>query len=163
VIEEWEPIPEFDNYSVSSFGHVMNLKTGLDLSVSLNAEGVPKVSLYRDGRVYSRSVNLLVANAFISQYSVYFNSVINLDGDRLNNHVDNLARRPRWFAVSYNKQFKPGYQIDYRKPLRDKATGIEYPNSFVVSTTFGVLDKELFLATMNRTYVFPTNQMFEFV
>lgn len=161
---DWAPILDFENYSVSTNGEVVNNDTNTPISISYNREGVPKVTLIgTDHRKYCRSLSLLVARAFIHGVPSHFDSSINLDGDRTNNHISNLALRPRWFAIMYNKQFKPGYQMSCKDPLRDCETGDEYPNSMAVATTFGVLDKDIFISVLNRTFLFPANRMFEFV
>ena len=64
------------------------------------------VGLFRDQEQYKRSVALLVAKAFLKQPSEFFDTPINLNGDRLDNQVINLMWRPRWFAIKYNRQFR---------------------------------------------------------
>lgn len=162
--EEWEQIEGFQGkYLISTHGNVLNKPRRRLVRQSTNAQGVAKVNLFLDGRTHCRAVALLVCHTFKPHESVHFDSVINLDGDRTNNHVDNIEPRPHWFAYGYNRQFKRGYRVRYNKPLRDQDTGIEYPNSLAVSMRFGILDNDVYEATKNNTYVFPTNQFFEFV
>lgn len=163
-MDTWAPIDGFPNYGVSTSGQVANLDTERLISVSYNREGVAKVTLVgEDGRKYCRSLGLLIVNTFTPHHSPLFTNVVHLNGDRTDLRIENLVLRPHWFAVLYNRQFKPGYKVGYNAPIRDRDTGIEYPNSMAVSTTFGVLDREIFVSILNRTYLFPTNQMFEFV
>jgi hypothetical protein len=160
--EEFLPIKDFeDSYAVSNYGRVININTDHEVHASFNQQGVLRVNLVRASRVYNRSVNLLVIHAFDPHWSERFNSVINIDGDRGNNHISNLAARPRWFTVRYNRMFVPGYTASYKGPVRDVATGEVYPNSLVVAKTFGLIDAQVREAMLSRTFVFPTNQMFE--
>lgn len=164
MLEEWKDIEGFEGmYAVSNFGRVINVRNGNEVTPSFNKQKTMRVNLYKDGRIYNRSLSVLVCHTFAPPFSEHFNSAINLDGDRANNHIDNLVPRPRWFTVNYNRQFRPGYTPRWNKPIRDCTTGIEYPNSLVVSTMFGVLDSDVYLSARNRTFVFPTNQFFEIV
>lgn len=163
-MEEWASLQEFNRYLVSTTGRVVNQETDRELSISYNHEGVAKVTLIGDdGRKYCKSLGLLIVKTFTPHNNENFNNVVHLNGDRTDLNIDNLVMRPRWFAILYNRQFKPGYRMSYNGPLRDKKTGFEYRNSMDVSTTFGILDREIFVSVLNRTYVFPTSQVFEFV
>jgi hypothetical protein len=159
--ENWKPIEHFLEYSVSDHGRIRADKSGRILSLSPNQFGVVQVGMMRDGEQRHRSVPLLVAKAFIPPPGGPFDTPINLDGDRFNNHVDNLAWRPRWFAIRYNQQFKPphdGYSIE--EPVVDLKTGVVSENSFECAKQYGLLEKDLVLSILNRTYVWPTYQEF---
>lgn len=159
--ENWKPIEHFPEYSVSDHGRIRADKSGRILSLSPNQFGVVQVGMMRDGEQRHRSVPLLVAKAFIPPPGGPFDTPINLDGDRFNNHVDNLAWRPRWFAIRYNQQFKPphdGYSIE--EPIVDLKSGVVSENSFECAKQYGLLEKDLVLSVLNRTYVWPTYQEF---
>jgi NUMOD4 motif len=161
--EIWKEIEFFPEYSVSTYGRVRTDRTGRILRMGLNQYGLLQVGLMRDGIQRHRSVPLLVAKAFISPPSGPFDTPINLDGNRLNNHVDNLAWRPRWFAVKYNQQFRHPYPHPYRLPLEDLRTGEISENSTECAKRYGLLEEDLVLAILNRTYVWPTYQEFRVV
>jgi hypothetical protein len=161
--EEWIRLKEFPTYAVSPLGNVLNVPRRKLIRQSVNRQGVVKVNLFYQNKTYCRSVALLVCQTFKPHESIHFDSVIHLNGDKSNNHIDNLEPRPHWFAYTYNKQFKPGYRPRYSRGLRDQATGVEYSNSLVVSTSFGILDTDVYEATKNNTFTFPTNQFFEFI
>jgi hypothetical protein len=114
----------------------------------------------RDGVQYHRSVPLLVARAFLPPITEAFDTPINLDGDRHNNRIENLAWRPRWFAVKYNQQFKhPGvYHID--APIVDLRSGEVSVDSYQCACRYGLLEEDLVLSIQTRTYVWPTYQEF---
>lgn len=158
-MDRWEMIPEFPGYSVSDQGQVRNDRTGRVMVLSRNHQGIVKVGLIRGYTQYSRSVTVLVARAFLPDPIENFDTPINLDGDRSNNTVENLMWRPRWFAVMFHKQFKyPG--PCFLVPIRDKKTGEVFEGSRDAAVKYGLLEKEIVIATYNRTYVFPTYQEF---
>ncbi len=158
---EWSTIKDFPRYSVSEEGEVRNLRTERRLKIKVNQYGVVGVGLMRDGVQFHRSVPLLVAQAFLTRPRPAFDTPINLDGDRYNNIVSNLMWRPRWFAIAYNRQFKEAFPDAIDAPIADiNNPTIVFANSFVCATHFGLLEKDLVLSILNRTYVWPTYQMF---
>jgi NUMOD4 motif len=159
-MEEWALIPLFPEYSVSSYGRVRADRSGRILALSENQYGVVHVGLMRDGEQKHRSVPLLVAKAFLPELSGPFDTPINLDGDRRNNSVDNLAWRPRWFAIKYNQQFRYPFEGRIEEPIVELKTGQVSENSFECAKRYGVLENELVFAIMHRTYVWPTYQEF---
>ena len=166
--ELWEPIELFPGYEVSSWGRVRSNKwdeSGKILSQSPNQFGVMQVGMMRDGVQYHRSVPLLVAKAFLPQVhpdrgKFAFDTPINLDGNRRNNQVDNLVWRPRWFAVKYNRQFRHPYYRPIYQPIIELETGEVSRNSFECAKQYGLLEEDLVLSILNRTYVWPTYQVF---
>lgn len=159
----WKSIDEFPGYSVSDDGRVRNDDTGRVLVLTRNQHHLLQVGMMRDGLQHKRSVTLLVAKAFLEPPALEtFDTPINLDGDRANNHVDNLMWRPRWFAVKYHQQFD-GREPKFNEPIQEIQTGYRYRDSLVAASTFGLLDQEIYTATLNRTYVWPTYQRFRVV
>lgn len=158
--EQWETIELFEDYAVSSFGRIRSRLTGRILSLNENQFGLLQVGLMRDGVQHHRSVPLLVAKAFLLYEPGPFDTPINLDGDRHNNHVDNLTWRPRWFAIRYNQQFKYPYENPIVDPVVDLKTGEVTANSFECAKKYGLLERDVVLSIMSRTYVWPTYQEF---
>lgn len=162
-MEEWRVIPEFPEYSVSTLGRVMNNRTGRILVLTQNQYGVAQVGFFLDGVQYKRGVAKLVAHQFLDPSALEaFDTPINLDGDRMNNEIDNLMWRPRWFAIQYHRQFHhphPGFKT----PIVEVKTNEHFKTSMHAATRYGLLDKEIFIATMNNTYVWPTYQVFRAV
>jgi NUMOD4 motif len=163
VIEDWKLITYFPEYSVSNHGRVRSNKSGRILALNENQYGVVQVGLMKDGIQYHRSVPLLVARAFIPRDSLPFDTPINLDGDRHNNHVDNLRWRPRWFAIKYNRQFRYPYEYSISAKIIDLKTREVSENSFQCACRYGLLEQDLVLSILNRTYVWPTYQEFGFL
>lgn len=163
MVETWKEIDRFPGYSVSDNGRIRTDKTGRILALNENQYGVVQVGLMRNGVQYHRSVPLLVAKAFLPKDSEPFDTPINLDGDRHNNHVANLAWRPRWFAIKYNQQFRYPYERPIESNIIDLKTGEVSENSFECAQRYGLLEQDLVLSIMNRTYVWPTYQEFGIV
>lgn len=161
--ERWRIIDHFPGYSVSDHGRIRADRSGRILVLSENQFGLLQVGLMREGIQYHRSVPLLVAKAFLPELPGPFDTPINLDGDRHNNHVDNLAWRPRWFAVKYNQQFKYPFEAPILTPVADLKTGEISENSFEAAKRYGLLEKDLVSSIWNRTYVWPTYQEFGIV
>lgn len=158
--ERWKKIRGFPDYSVSNTGLIRSERTGRILSLSPNQFGVLCVGMMKDGEQRHRSVPLLVAKAFLPTRRDAFDTPINLDGDRYNNTVENLAWRPRWFAIRYNQQFKHPYAYSIHHPIEDIKTGEITSNSFECSKQYGLLEEDIVLSILNHTYVWPTYQEF---
>lgn len=161
--EVWKTIPEFIKYSVSNYGNVRRDDSGRTLMFTPNQYGVVCVGLMRGSKQHNRSVPLLVARAFLPITNVAFDTPINLDGNRFNNNVDNLMWRPRWFAVQYNRQFHKPYEYPINKTIQDLNTEIQHCNSFSCAQAYGLLEKDVVLSILNRTYTWPTYQQFDVV
>lgn len=163
-MEAWREIPEFPGYSVSDEGRVRNDQTGRILVLQINQTGVPNVGLVKrtDGIQSKRSVALLVASAFLEPHPhAQFDTPINLDGNRTNNHVSNLQWRPRWFAARYFDQFRNhNDRWHWPTPIEDEKTGERFEDSWAIVIKYGLLEQDIYLAMLNRTYVWPTYQTF---
>jgi len=163
MTEVWKPIEHFPGYSVSDHGRIRADKSGRILSLNDNQYGVVQVGLMLNGVQYHRSVPLLVANAFLRRESIPFDTPINLDGNRHNNHVSNLVWRPRWFAIRYNQQFRRPYENPIFAKIIDLKTREISENSIECAKRYGLLERDLVLSILNRTYVWPTYQEFGIV
>lgn len=149
-------------YSVSTHGRIRNNKSERIMVLTVNQHGIVNVGLvHHRGPQVKRSVALLVARAFLAEpEQSAFDTPIHLDGDRLNNHVRNLMWRPRWFAVRYHQQFTNN-ERGFATPVVEVSSGRVFRDSWEAATTYGLIDREIALANMNRTYVWPTYQMFK--
>ncbi len=91
---ETKIINGFD-YTITSTGHIIG-KYGTLLTPRIE-NGYFRVDLYKDGKCYHKYVHRLVAENFIECLDDSF--VVNhIDGNKLNNHVDNLE----WCSYQYN-------------------------------------------------------------
>lgn len=160
-MERWLPLAGFRNYLVSEEGFVRHENNSQDLACLVNTTGVVYVTLWQDGKRYSRGLARLVAQTFLPEPEFpHFDTPINLNGDGSDNRVTNLMWRPRWFAVKYHKQFdeKPK---GFRVPIVDLDSGERFPTSWEAAIKFGLLDHDILKQTLNHQRVFPTNQLFE--
>ena len=94
--EEWRTVPGYEAYEVSSLGHVKRGKRMLAARPNVPG-GYHRVSVTQDKKRKHLYVHRLVAMAFIGEGS---GEVDHIDGNKLNNRVDNL----RWVTPSENKK-----------------------------------------------------------
>ena len=88
--EQWKEIKDYPNYAVSTYGRVLNIKTGTMIWPSVNKQtGTLSLKLRKDGKSKRFTVARLVADAFIPNpnNSKY---VQRWDKNPRNNHVENL-------------------------------------------------------------------------
>lgn len=90
--EEWRPVPGFPGYEVSNLGRVLSRKYKRPrvMASAPNSSGYRHVTLFREGRGKTFKVHGLVAAVFIGPRPDG-HEVRHLDGDRLNNRLENLA------------------------------------------------------------------------
>jgi len=160
-VENWKPIEGFDGYSVSDLGHVRNDHFDRDIAVLKNQYQNHYVCLYKEGVQLKRSLPLLVARAFVPNQQPAFKSLIHRDTIKTNNRADNLMWRPQWFAVKYWNQAKRG-KIGSDTPVVEIKHQELYPNTWEASLAFGLLEVDLILSIVNRTFTWPTFQEFRY-
>lgn len=162
LISEVDPEHDFDRYSVSNLGRIRNNNTQRIMVIRRTNLGVYYVGLQSDSGIQrNRSIALLVARAFVGGYSDSFDSTIHLDGERSNNRADNLMWRPFWFAKKYHDQFKRPYP-ELEVPIVERKTGEVMNRMWEACLKYGLLEADLHIAIMNRTFVWPTYQFWEF-
>lgn len=163
-MDEWQPLDWFTGYMINIQGEVRNdfQNSRIITPVRLDS-GHVIVGLSRQGNQYKRSLAKLVAETFLPPPPrESFDTVIHLDGNLTNCHAHNLAYRPRWFAVSYHKQFaKSPYPS--LGPFRVIRTGEIITETWNYCTREGLLFQSLVLAVGNQHAVFPTFERFEWI
>lgn len=95
--EEWKVIDRYEKYKVSNKGRVMSLtsyRKGEEMIMKqpINGNGYRKLNLLKKGKRKNMLVHRLVAFAFLDNPDNK-KWVKHIDGNRLNNRVDNLL----WF------------------------------------------------------------------
>lgn len=89
-MENWKDIHGYENlYQVSDLGRVKSVKRNKILKNSKSSCGYYVIELYCNGKNKMFRINRLVAQAFIPnpENKTFVNHI---DGNKLNNHVDNL-------------------------------------------------------------------------
>lgn len=172
--EMWSKIPNFPNYSVSSFGDVYNHRTERMMTRSKTLQGDYKVTMINERQRITRSVRVLVAEAFVEapnlrglsdNHDEYpeCDTVIVLDGDKNNVIAENLAWRPHWFALSYARQFSREYPDEYRiRRIANVSLGIYYVSILQAGVREGVLFEDVYRSAKSGTPVYPTLSRYEF-
>jgi len=123
--EIWKSHPEYAGIEVSNLGRVRTLDMvvvsngrgtypvkGRVLKQSKDSYGYPGLSIKVDGKWTTKKVHRLVAQTFISNTNG-FPMVNHKDGNRANNHIDNLE----WCTVSYNNQYREKFGKALGRPV----------------------------------------------
>ena len=162
MTERWARLLDFPGYEVSDHGTVYSDKTQRALTLTRNAGGIVKVNLFHDGRLATRAVRVLVADAFLPAPGPEDADVINIDGDQLNNHYLNLAWRPHWFAWKYTRQFREPIPPEYLKAeIYNSLTDTTYENTVEAGIADGVLWEYVFNSALSGRAVYPTGAVYQ--
>ena len=92
--EQWASIDGYLSYEISWWGRVRNATTGRILKAGRSGSGYLTVALYREGKMKSHSVHVLVAREWVS----------NPDGKRCVDHMDNDRHNNNWVNLRYATQ-----------------------------------------------------------
>ncbi len=91
-------IDGYPSYRISKEGKVYSIRSGRVMSPSINNKGYERVTLQRDGKRRTFSIHRLVALHFVVGKYRGNNQVNHIDGNKLNNHYENLE----WTSGSKN-------------------------------------------------------------
>lgn len=107
--EVWAELSDYDEYLVSSYGQVYHMPSKNIINERFHERGFLKVRLYNNWGMKEFYVHHLVGLCFFDDYRPGMHIRHN-DGDKTNNHVDNLvpARRRR---SSYEPGSKRGSRV----------------------------------------------------
>lgn len=160
MLTEWRPIVPFPGYSVSDTGLVRNDETDRIMTMLVNQFGIVNVGLTKNRVQYKRAVARLVATTFLvpPRHST-FDTPINLDGDRMNNSVENLLWRPKHFAARYSAQFKTPRPTPYIS-VEELNTHEEFETAWQAAITYGLLVLDVRHSARTQSEVWPTYQRF---
>lgn len=114
VIDEWKPIKDFCGYYINRNGEVKSTNAfkgtkEIILKGSISNKGYKIVSLMNNGKVYSRTIHKLLAQAFIPNPD-NLPCINHKDGNKLNNSLDNLE----WCDYGYNES--EAYRLKLKRP-----------------------------------------------
>jgi hypothetical protein len=129
--EQWKPIAECNGeYYISDHGRVKSYKFGKEriLKPQLVGRGYPAVDFwYLSKKIKRQTIHKLVASAFIKNPDNK-PQVNHKDGNKLNNHIDNLE----WSTPSENNKHAwqnglcESKRLAISKPVIDIVTGNKY-------------------------------------
>ena len=108
--EQWKPVPNYEDYNVSSFGRVKSFKNGKVkiMKPKLYMNGYLYIGVTKNNKQKAVLIHLLVARLFL-QNNENKREVDHVDGVKFNNYVGNL----RWSTSKENKAF--AYQLGLMK------------------------------------------------
>lgn len=164
MIEQRTSIEEFPDYEVSNLGHVFRVGTDHPMSISYTAHGHAKITL-SDGRERkTRSVALLVAQAFVEPPHPVCDHVMVLNGDHHDLRPENLVWRPRHFVWHYSRQFKvPTPLYCTTLSVEEVQTGRTWDNIVEASMACGLLMEDVWRSTYSGDPVFPLMTQFRVI
>lgn len=165
MFEEWVQIDDFEDYAVSDYGNIKNLKTNKLVALSHTKQGAIKVGIVAHGKQYTRSVKVLVATIFVEKTDDAFDTPIHLDGDQDNCVASNLMWRTRGFAWQYHHQFNKIEFYEGIGPIVDRHDNTVYQNVAEAAITNGLLMHDIYIKAHysdRRAHVYPTWQVFEY-
>lgn len=167
--EQWVHIKEYPTYLISNQGRIYNTRTESVMAVSRTLQGDHKVTLSSSGDRTTRSVRVLVAEAFIPRpfsgpsfhKSAIPDTVIVLDNNQDNVASYNLAWRPRWFAHKYARQFKQEHPSTYfNQPIQNLTSKATYNSIVDAAIREGLLFNDVFKSASTGISVCPGNSTF---
>jgi hypothetical protein len=154
IEEEWKDIPEFPGYAVSSFGRIWNKYRNREVAVNQTNWGHVKVC-FTDRRL-TRSVAVLVAEAFVEPPDELSDCVVLLDGNLNNIRADNIVWRPRQYAWRYARQVRTQQPLHYRNlPVVNLDLHVEYDSIIQAGMTEGVLFDDIWESTFMGRRPYP--------
>lgn len=162
--ERWRIIVGFSSYSVSNYGRIKNNDRDRLMSASVTNFGHAKISLWseRTGRRHTRSVALLVAEAFCKKPDRLSDSVVMLDGFLENVFASNLVWRPRWFAWKYVRQLHtPIHRYYENLPLINITEDVEYRSIVECGMTEGLLFDDIWRSTYTAKPIYPHYNIYQ--
>lgn len=161
--ETWAQIPEFPAYSISSLGQIYSHKRETVIFPSKNNHGDIRIMLYNDYGRYTRSVSVLVGQAFVPKPDMLCDTAVLLDGNKENVSAANVVWRPRWFAWKYARQLRSApYPRHYvNLSVMNLDTGREYPSVLSAGMAEGLLFEQIWRSTFSDAVCYPSRHHFE--
>lgn len=161
--ERWRTLLDFPSYEVSSFGNLYNSRRRRMMRISYTRRGHAKITLTDQlGVRHTRSVALLVADAFVKPPNHLCDHVMVLSGESADVRASNLVWRPRGFTRRYFIQIHAHQPLNYKNiPVRNVQTGQEYSCVIDLGIQEGLLFDDIWRSMHTGNLVFPTHNSFE--
>ena len=119
--EHWASIEGYRNYEVSWWGRVRNIDTGRILKPGTSGPGYLFVMLSKNGKVKIHYIHKLVAREWVPNPDNK-RCVDHIDGDRTNNHHENLRAATHSENLMNKRGHKNGSSV-YKGVSFDKRSG----------------------------------------
>ena len=147
IDEQWRVVVSNENYEVSDIGRVRRISSGRILKPILDSTGYYTQNLSLNGKQAPVRVHRLVAEAFVSQFNITVN---HKDGDKLNNHPDNLE----WVTRSENFRHAHENGLSPNPPKRkgEAANGAKLTEAIVLECRRRHAEGSVSLRALSREY-----------
>ena len=161
--EIWKTIEDFPNYEVSNLGNVRNKKRGILLKQTMGREGrYLSVYLCNNGKENTQRVHRLVAEAFLGKHP---GMVVNhIDGDKLNNCLDNLewctAKENNVHAIKNGLNHPGSYQ---KRTIRIIETGETFDGVIECANATGYDFRNIYRSLNSKQHYAVNGLHFEYV
>ena len=118
-------IKNFENYAISNFGKIINIAKQTTMKQPLDKNGYPIISLRdHNGKSCNLKVHRLVALHFLTN-PLNKRCVDHIDGDKANNHIDNL-RFATFQENAINRKIHVNNKTGYKGIRINKSKFIAY-------------------------------------
>lgn len=140
IEREWRPVVGYEGlYEVSNYGEVRKAD-GTPMKGNINSYGYHVVSLTKNRKKKDKKVHRLVAEAFISN-DFCKRTVNHKDGDRANNHVENLEWATQQEQMKHAATLPPSPVLRGTSVIQSTLDGkivAVWANSNIAATTLGL-------------------------
>lgn len=159
----WQVIPEFPIYIIDEYGQIFNTMTHEQMRTSQTNHGHGKISLMAPDKTrHTRSVAVLVAEAFVEPPTLLCDTVVILDGNLDNIVASNLVWRPKGFAWNYVRQLKTPQPLHFTNlRVTNVVDNVEYMSIVQAGMIEGLLFVDIWRSTYSGSRVFPYGAIFE--
>jgi hypothetical protein len=166
--EEWKTIRDYPAYEVSNMGFVRRIGSNRVLQPKKAKGNSWFVKLSIDGDQVSKTIKILVAEAFVPKPQHYQGELFDTPVQRVMNtddlRAEKIVWRPRWFAVKFRRDLRPSahpYYFDV--PVRNINTGKRHASILTASLEDCVLMEDVYRSCLEERRVFPEWHRYEFI
>ena len=126
--EVWKDLKGFEGkFKISSTGIILNKNNNAKVKTRISKDGYVYVSLYYNKKSYIKTLHGLVAKTFINKDDNNNLEVNHIDGNKLNNNIDNLE----W--ITHKDNIKHAWNNKLFEPVREASRRYGKDNPFAKS------------------------------